>query len=1104
MADYRLPDGSTPVLLSSDGAETLRAEAAALRDYLLAHPGATPDAVAEMLFRTRTPRRHRALAMVTGRDELLAALEAVAAGRPHPSVVAGGKPAVARRVGYTFPGQGSQRAGMGRMYYELSPVFKAAVDEAEEVFDRLFDVSPLTYLLDEAQDGEERLRVVQPALMMQMLGLAAMWRAAGVEPAATVGHSQGEIAAGVVSDSFTLADAVRVVTLRGTLVDGLGTRFHEERRYFSMAVLGVDRDACEALLARTSGFAELSVINSAHVLVIGGDQPVLADIVAELTAKGTFAKEIRVAYPAHTSLVSEFRSTFCDPALVAEFDRPSFTEGPIECIGATLGAALTADLPVGDYWYWNLRNTVRFDQAVGLAVERGIDTFVEISEHPTLALAMMENLGTAAVQRDFQVLGTSRRTADDLREFTRSVAQVAVSDTGYRWDALRVDGPKRLPLLDFPHTVTGGKHLWAVHDYSAKPVEPEPVSAPVHRLVERWKPLGKRKLVPPRTIAVLDYSGHCGDLVTAIGTAAPRHGATVVDRTAGHDTLVVLVPPTGSGGPASAPGAAPDSAPASTADARVAPASIAPAGSALANTASESEAPASTAAARMAGVSNAAVDALAEFAALPAQLTDLGGVTDVWLVTAGGEAVLDGETPDPFHAAAQAAYRCLAAEHIGTALRHLDLPAAGTPEEQARALVGAVHAAGEPELAVRAGKVYAKRLGTADDREPLDLTGRTEIVIVGGTGELGLDFAERFARAGAERVTLVSRSGGSPRARARIEELRELGGTEIVVRPCDVTDEAAVRELGAGFDGRPVDLVVHAAVDYAAAGTAPTPAAVRAAALPKSTALAHLVRHLPRTADARIVLCSSLSATIGGRGHFVYAAVNRLLDAAAAGYRADGIAVTSVQWGLWRAVGADRADALAAITGTGLLPMDPAAAVTAGITADPGNALVAAADWARITDLFGLFGMAPLFADLEIDNPAPAGSAVGTPTPASGVPGSPTDMPGTAPGAPGTVPGVPGIAPAGSNGPAGAGKIPGAGADSPAETAETVRIALRTVMGMEPNDDIDGTTPLVALGLDSLQALDLRKRIETDLSRDLPVTAILGGASLDEVVALLG
>ncbi|MEV0356874.1 SDR family NAD(P)-dependent oxidoreductase [Nocardia sp. NPDC050697] len=1078
MADYRLPDGSTPVLLSSDGAETLRAEAAALRGYLLAHPAVTPDAVAEMLFRTRTPRRHRVLVMVTGRDELLGALAAVAAGSPHPAVMAGGKPAIARRVGYTFPGQGSQRAGMGRMYYELSPVFRAAVEEAEEVFTRLFDVSPLTYLLDESQDGEERLRVVQPALMMQMLGLAAMWRAAGVEPSATIGHSQGEIAAGVISDSFTLADAVRVVTLRGTLVDGLGVRFRAEERYFSMAVLGVDRDTCEALLARTSGFAELSVINSAHVLVIGGDQPVLAEIVAELTAQGTFAKEIRVAYPAHTSLVSEFRSTFCDPALVAEFDRPSFTEGPVECIGATLGAALTADLPVGDYWYWNLRNTVRFDQAVRLAVERGIDTFVEISEHPTLALALLENLGTAATQRDFQVLGTSRRTATDLREFTRAVAQVAVSDTGYRWDALRVDGPNRLPLLDFPHTVTAGKHLWAVHDYSARPAEPEPAAAPVHRLVERWKPLGKRKLVPPRTIAVLDYSGQCGDLVTALESAAPRHGATVVDRTAesGYDTLVVLVPPALRGslvGPLTElPGAgvhgADDAAGVAAASAAVI-GGVAAGGVAIGSAA------------------GSAVEALAEFTALPGLLAEHAGAKDIWLVTAGGEAVLDGETPEPFHAAAQAAFRCLAAEHIGTALRHLDLPAAGTPDDQAKALVGAVHAAGEPELAVRAGKVYAKRLVAADAAEPLDLTARTEVVIVGGTGKLGLDFAERFAGAGAKRVTLVSRSGGAPQARARVEELRELGATEIVVRACDVTDEGAVRELAAEFDGRPVDLVVHAAVDYDAAATAPTPAALRAAALPKSAALAHLVRHLPRTADARFVLCSSLSATIGGRGHFVYAAVNRLLDAAAAGYRADGIAVSSVQWGLWRAVGADQDDALAAITGTGLLPMDPAAATAAGFAADPGNALVAAADWTRVADLFGVFGMAPLFADLELDDPIPAG-------PNSG----PTGATGSATGAPRAATGTPAVAGA-------APATPGApGTATPADTAESVRIALRTVMGMEATDDIDGTTPLVALGLDSLQALDLRKRIEAELRRDLPVTAILGGASLDDVVALLG
>lgn len=1023
----------------------MRAEAAALRDYLLAHPEVGPDALAAMLFRTRTPRRHRSLVMATGRDDLLPALAAVTAGEPHPAVVTGGTPATARRVGYVFPGQGSQRAGMGRMYYELSPVFRAAVEEAEEVFTRLFDVSPLTYLLDDAHD-EEQLRVVQPALMMQMLGLAAMWRAAGVEPAATVGHSQGEIAAGVVSGTFTLADAVRVVTLRGTLVDELGVRFRAEQRYYSMAVLGVDRDTCERLLARTSGFAELSVVNSAHVLVIGGDRETLAGIVAEQTERGVFAKEIRVAYPAHTSLVSEFRSTFCDPALVAGFDRQTFTETPVECIGATLGATLTPDLPVGDYWYWNLRNTVRFDQAVGTAVERGIDTFVEISEHPTLALALMENLGTAGVQRDFQVLGTSRRTTEGLREFTRNVAQIAVSDTGFRWEALRVDGPARLPLLDFPHTVFAGKHLWAPHDYGS--AELEPAAPPVHRFTESWPRLGKRKLVPPRTLAVLDYSGRCGDLAAALETAVPRHGATLVDRAAEYDTLLVLVPP----GQVSDPGA-----PAPGAD--TPPGAVRP----------------GVTSAEIAGPAGA-VAALAEFAAVPGLLADPGAAKDVWLVTTGGEAVLPGELPDPFHAAAQAAYRCLTADHLGVALRHVDLPADGTADDRAKALVGAVHTVGEPELAVRDGKVHAKRL-VAAEAEPLELGARAEIVIVGGTGALGLDFAEQFARAGARRITLVSRSGGAPRARARVDALRGLG-TEIAIRACDVTDEASVRALAAEFHGRPADLVVHAAVDYGAAATAPTPDTVRAAALPKSIALEHLLRHLPRTPDAHVLLCSSLSATIGGRGHFVYAGVNRLLDAAAAHHRAAGTAVSSVQWGLWRAVGADQAEALAAISGTGLHPMDPAAALRTGLTAHPGNALVATADWPRLTALFTALGMGPLFSELRLPDVSAPGAH---PVPAATTPAA-TTAGSAASGAP------PASAPP---------------AETP-DTAETVRIALRTVMGLTPGEELDGTTPLVALGLDSLQALDLRKRIETDLRRDLPVTAILGGASLDEVVALLG
>ncbi|MFI1914980.1 nocobactin polyketide synthase NbtC [Nocardia sp. NPDC020380] len=1042
MPDYRLPDGSTPIPLSADTPDALRREAAALAVYLEQRPYVTADEVADMLLRTRGARRHRALAMVSERDQLVDALQAIAAGRPHPAVVVGETAAAARRVAYVFPGQGSQRPGMGLLYYRHSPVFRAAVEDCDAKFQELHGISPLTYLLHEEGEADEGVEIVQPALFMQMLGLAAMWRAVGVEPAVTVGHSQGEIAAAVISGIISLADGIRVVTLRANLVGSL-ERDNDWSGQWAMAVVGVDRDECEALLARNSGWAELAVVNSAHVLAVSGERPAVSELVATLSAQGKFAKEIRVEYPAHTSFVSKFRGGL-EGTLKDTLDNPVFEDTEIACLGATLGGPITPDLPAAEYWYWNLRNRVRFDLAVAEAADRGIDIFLEIADHPALMLALQETLSGVTPQRDFRTIGTSRRTAEDLREFTRNLAQIAVLDTSFNWTTLRDDtAPIRLPLLDFPNTQTTPKKLWAPFNYSAALIAAETndtgtavvpessVTVPPQRLAERWVRLDRRKLVPPRTLAVLDRTGQCGELAAAVEKAAGRHGAVVVgaDSGASFDTAVILLP--------------------SASDTEI--------GTAVAES--------------------------ADFVGDRGWLPDLAGVRDAWLVTVGGEAVLDAEIPDLVHAAAQAAFRCLAPEHLGTRFRHVDLQAGQALPDSAKELVGALHTAGEPELAAREGKLYAKRLvvDEAGDDRPLTADDLAEVVIIGGTGKLGLDFAAEFAHGGAHRITLISRSGGSGDALARVREL-ERPGLTIDIRRCDVTDESAVAAL-AGELRAPATLLVHAAVDYDAAAAELTPETVFAAAESKLVAFDRLVRLLPLAPGARVLACSSLSATIGGRGHAVYAAVNRMLDAAAIRYRHNGIEATSVQWGLWRAVGADHAEALARISGTGLLPMDPATAVATGFAAT-GNRVVVAAEWSTLRSLFAIFGQDPLFAELP-DEPAPAPMVAAGP---AGTTVSRTAAATAAGSAAAIAPAPADVAPA----------------PAIADIADQVRDALRFVMGLDAGETIDGSMPLVALGLDSLQALDLRKRIEADLRRDLPVTAILGGASLDDVVSLLG
>ncbi|WP_433624709.1 nocobactin polyketide synthase NbtC [Nocardia sp. CA-120079] len=1034
MPDYRLPDGTVPVLLSSDTADGLRGEAAAILGYLERHPGVSPDRVADMLFRTRVARRRRALVMVTDRVQLLDALRAIAEDASHAAVVSTDAAATARRIGLVFPGQGSQRPGMGALYYEVSAAYRAEIDACAEIHEERFGhVSPLHYLLGHEGEYADAVWEVQPALMFHMAGLAAMWRAVGVLPAATIGHSQGELAAGAVSGVMTRRDAVLAVTHRARLVERISPRG------YSMAVLGMDRDDCEALLARHSGWAELSVVNSPHILAISGDRDTIVDMVATATAQGQFAREIRVAYPAHTSIVAELRAEF-EEFLGTEMSGPNFTDTDIPCYGATLGAAITPDLQHDEYWYWNLRNRVRFDRAIVAAATGGVDTFIEVSEHPMLQLAVQENLmlvprDPGLPPRDFQVLGTSLRTATALTEFTRNLAAVAVHDLNYSWDSLRSEsgaGTVQLPLRDFPNTVLNPQRLWAAYRSATPIAPPEPVSAEAvgggeypTRLTESWVRLERRALDAPRTLLIVDPSGRCGELAAALTTAAYNHGgnATVFDpvrpeRALDHDAVVILLPEL------------PD----------------------------------------MDGPT--ALREVAEFYEsrwLPAIDST---VTDCWLLTIGGESVVaEGAVPHLFHGAISAGFRCIGMEHIGTAFRHLDLGVGESDAAQAAAIVRALHTKDEPQLALRTGDLYAKRLEV--DQESSGAAASEEldhIVIVGGTGTLGLKFGAHFAERGARRITLLSRSGETDAIAARLRSIRESGDGEVVVVACDVSDQAAVRGFADAHADRPVSMLVHAAVNYVGADLGDiTAEKVWEMGGSKIVGTDLLLRALPMSEDCRIIICSSAAATFGGRGQILYATVNRMLDVLAQRLRAGGANAVAVQWGIWDLAGPLHAVGLDRVTAAGVVPMDPAAALVVGMSdyaeiGRPGNRLVAAADWFQVHALISALGFGPLLTNVlaQVQRPAPAVEPAQAPVIAV----------------------EPAPRPAGS-------------------LSDQVRIELGKVMGADGLDAIDSSVPLVALGLDSLQALDFRKRVQAELNRDLPVAAILGGASLDDVVRLM-
>lgn len=1153
MAEYRLPDGSVPVLLSSDSVDGLRAEAAALRDYVAAHPAVTAEQLADMLFRSRVPRRRRALilasagraAVTDGADsgtgpaagsaddvvdpaegsptraneQLLTALDAIATGSEHAHVVHGDVPASARRIGFVFPGQGSQRPGMGALFYTQSQAYRAVVDECAAIHAERFGHSqPLHYLLGNEGQYEDTVWEVQPALMFHMTGLAALWRAAGVDPDATIGHSQGELAAGAVSGVMTLRDSVLAVTHRALLADRLSPRG------YSMAVFGMDRESVEALMARHSGWAELAVVNSPHIIAISGERGAVIDLVAAATARGQFAREIRVAFPAHTSIVAEVRADF-EGFLGDEMSTPNFTASEIPCYGATLGEVITPDLKQEEYWFWNLRNRVRFDRAVIGAGSDGVDLLIEVAEHPILQLAIQENLSLVPNRpglpaRDFRVLGTSLRTADGLSEFTRNLAQVAVLDIDYRWDALRVDDTVSLPLRDFPHTVTNAKRLWAPLGANETPAELAVTTPKPQRLVEQWRPLQRRSLTAPRSLLIVDHTGECAEMASALVAAADRHGAEA--RVVGPRELTgacdrrseahLLQPDEHSRGAENAaprlrivaePVQSADETAQAAGSPRIGPASV-DTGRARAGRPGDDLVADSLIVLLPPTVdddSAGAIEALTSFYAERAWAPVLSALRpggECWLLTTGGETVHGGDPlPGLFQAGVSAGFRSVGIEHPGIHFRHLDLAANESAPAQAVKIVAAVHSSGEAELALRAGKLFVKRLVVDATGETGSLgTGLDHVVIVGGTGQLGLRFADHLAHSGAGRITLLSRSGETEALAPELARLRGLGATEIVVRSCDVSDADAAKTFGTEIADRPVDLVIHAAVNYVDAELDQiTDDAVRTACAAKLRGLDNLIDAIALTADCRVLLCSSMAATLGGRGQILYAVTNRMLDVAARRLRARGVAAASLQWGLWSVAGPLDDAGFARVEEAGVFPMVPADAIEAGLAGPARDGMIIAADWDFLRALLAVFGQASVLTDLESAAPRSGSAASASSSGAAGAQPSAGTGSGSAPAA------SPGAQPSSSG--------EGSGTSTATEALGGVALDLRMrtellkVIGGDSAESIDATMPLVALGLDSLQALDFRKRVKAELDRDLPVAAILGGASLDDVVLLM-
>jgi acyl transferase domain-containing protein len=315
---------------------------------------------------------------------------------------------------------------MARELYAQSPVFRKRLEAVAAETARWTDWGLLEAVAADAGAGLlRRVEVVQPALFAVMVSLAALWEAHGVTPTAVIGHSQGELAAACVAGVLSLEDAVRVVVMRGKVLRSLTGRG-------GMLSVPMPYEWTAQYVAKRPDRLAIAAENGPGSLVVSGDVPALEELVARCAEEGLRARMVKVDYPSHSPQIDEIRED-----LLAGIEGITPRAGHLPYYSSVAAGRIDGTELGAEYWFRNLRRTVRFEATVRAAAADGHMRFVEASPHPVLARGLERILREVPGSR---VVESLRRNEGGTARFLRSAAVAWTHGASVDWPSVPVAG----------------------------------------------------------------------------------------------------------------------------------------------------------------------------------------------------------------------------------------------------------------------------------------------------------------------------------------------------------------------------------------------------------------------------------------------------------------------------------------------------------------------------------------------------------------------------------------------------------------------------------------------------------------------------------------
>jgi acyl transferase domain-containing protein/aryl carrier-like protein len=424
------------VPLTAHTAQALRELAGRVSAAVRTQPQLTVETVASTMTARRTHDPERIAVVARNRDELAEALNAFSQNATHERLVtpsSGKRPAVV----FVFPGQGSQWHGMARQLLQDEPAFRAEVERCDAAVRALVGWSVLAELEAPAESSQmARVDVVQPVLFTVAAGLAALWRAWGVEPKAVIGHSMGEVAASYVAGALSLEHAAQIICRRSQLlrrVSGQG----------AMLAAELTVEEAQAAIRGREHLVSVAVSNSARSTVLSGNREALEAISESLQGNGVFWRWVKVDVASHSPQMDVLKDD-----LLKELEGVTPNAAAIPIFSTVLASVTNGQDFTPPYWVRNLRDPVLFAAAVRQARASGLDVFIEMSPHPILLPAVEQEM--ADLEETGEVLPSLRRNESERETMLRSLGALFTRGVDPHWSAVTPTEHRAVSLPSYP------------------------------------------------------------------------------------------------------------------------------------------------------------------------------------------------------------------------------------------------------------------------------------------------------------------------------------------------------------------------------------------------------------------------------------------------------------------------------------------------------------------------------------------------------------------------------------------------------------------------------------------------------------------------------